>query len=482
MTNHTLAASIRNDRGIALVLSLFLMTAMSVVAASLMFLSQTEAYSSTNYKLMSQARYGAESGVQKAVNYLLNTYAAPGGAGDPLSNYVMTASPVTYNGNPVILSANDTVTANYPVPAVQTAFAAAVAGSLPAGATNVAFAPYAKLLSMQQITTYGGGMATIQTWEITSTGTITAGKTAQVEVVSVLETQKAPAAVYGVFGTSPNCGALQFGGNSYTDSYDSSTYSGSGGVTAGNGGLLPSHGNVGTNGNLAESGSAVIHGSLSTPRIGVGGCSAGNVDALTSSGNATLDGGVIHLPQAIVMPTPALPSPLPPTTSYDGNNQTLLNGASVGNVTVNANRTLTLCSPNATCTINVNSVKLASNGELKIADGATVILNVAGTGEDTPLDLVGGFLTNTSLKPGRLQIQYAGTGEIKLGGGSQSSALVYAPNAAFSFHGGGDFYGAVVSRTVTDLGNSKIHVDRNLSQQFSAVGNSMMSSFSWKKY
>jgi len=97
-------------------------------------------------------------------------------------------------------------------------------------------------------------------------------------------------------------------------------------------------------------------------------------------------------------------------------------------------------------------------------------------------DLVGGFLTNTSLKPGKLQIQYAGTGEIKLGGGSQSSALVYAPNAAFSFNGGGDFYGAVVSKTVTDLGNSKIHVDRNLSQQFSAVGNSMMSSFSWKKY
>ena len=70
------------EQGIALVLSLFLMAAMSVIAASLMLLSQTETYSSMNYRLMSQARYGAESGVHKATNYILYTYpaTAPGTA------------------------------------------------------------------------------------------------------------------------------------------------------------------------------------------------------------------------------------------------------------------------------------------------------------------------------------------------------------------------------------------------------------------
>ena len=48
----------RNERGIALVLALFLMSVMSVLAASLMFLSQTETYASMNYRMMSQARYG----------------------------------------------------------------------------------------------------------------------------------------------------------------------------------------------------------------------------------------------------------------------------------------------------------------------------------------------------------------------------------------------------------------------------------------
>ena len=45
------------ERGIAIVLALFLMSAMSLLAASLMFLSQTETYASMNYRMMSQARY-----------------------------------------------------------------------------------------------------------------------------------------------------------------------------------------------------------------------------------------------------------------------------------------------------------------------------------------------------------------------------------------------------------------------------------------
>src|SRR5258707_15815773 len=87
---------ITDEKGIALVLSLFLMAAMSVIAASLMFLSQTETYSSMNYRLMSQARYGAESGIQKTTNYLVYTYSMPGNTGNvvepTLASYDTTAS------------------------------------------------------------------------------------------------------------------------------------------------------------------------------------------------------------------------------------------------------------------------------------------------------------------------------------------------------------------------------------------------------
>src|SRR3954469_5818777 len=106
-----------HQRGVALILALFLMSAMSVLAASLMFLSQTETYASMNYRMMSQARYAGEAGVQKAADFLLDTtqYALPGSVGDPLANYIRTASPVTYNGQPVVLSATPSKASNYPI-------------------------------------------------------------------------------------------------------------------------------------------------------------------------------------------------------------------------------------------------------------------------------------------------------------------------------------------------------------------------------
>jgi hypothetical protein len=480
---------IANEKGIALVLSLFLMAAMSVIAASLMFLSQTETYSSMNYRLMSQARYGAESGIQKAANYLLYSYAAPVAAGgDPLANYNTNVSPVTCAngcpniGRPVVLSANATQASNYPVAAVQAAFLAAVAGTLPAGNTNVSYAPYATLVSMQQITVYGGGVQTIQTWQLNSTGTISAGRTAQVEVTAVLETPKFPAQMYAAFGTAGGCGTLNFhGNNTQTDSYDSSAA-----LVAGAPAISATGGNVGTNGNLTEGGGADIFGTLSSPRVGVGACSAGNVNALDSSGGATVNGhdppapgDIIQLPQAVVMPPPAVPAGVP-VTAYDGNGQLLLNGASVGNVSVDAHSTLTLGAPGVTSVINMNSLTINGNANLIIL--GHVILNIVGAGQATPIDFTGGSVSNSSFDPTTFQVEYAGAGEVKLNGGAQTVAMIYAPNAAASFNGGGDFFGSVVAATVDDTGGAHIHYDRRLTSQFYTVGNAMMSAFSWKKY
>ena len=465
------------EKGVALVLALFMIAAMSVIGASLMFLSQTETYSSMNYRLMSQARYGAESGIQVAVNYILNSYVPPGNnVADPLANYNMTVSPVTYNGQPVVLSASAAVASNYPIAAIQTAFSAAAQGALPSGnSTTVAYNPYATLISMQQIDAYGGGLQTIQTWQITSTGTITASRTAAVEVTATLETQKLPATTYGAFGTSGTCGAIAFSGTSHVDSYDSTAA-----LVGGTPVISQTQGNVGTNGNLNVSGTADIYGTLSSPRVGVGACSSGNVDALSSSGGAVVHTGVVQLPQAVTLPSPAVPSGVP-TTAYNGSGQTLLNGASVGNVTVNTG-TLTLCAPALTCTINVNSITLAGNATIQVAAGATVILNVVGSGVAVPIDLTGGSTVNNSFDPSHLQILYAGTGQINFGGNSATTAMVYAPNAVASLSGTTDLFGSLVSSTLTVGGTASIHYDRHLTSSFFSVGNAMMSSFSWKKY
>ncbi len=66
-----------NQRGSALIFALILLLVLSAMAGSLMFLSKSETFSSMNYRMMTQARYGAEAGVNAAANFIMNTYVPP---------------------------------------------------------------------------------------------------------------------------------------------------------------------------------------------------------------------------------------------------------------------------------------------------------------------------------------------------------------------------------------------------------------------
>src|SRR5262249_32804739 len=299
------------ESGIAMIMTMFMVLILSLLGTSLMYVSRTETLSSLNYQTMSQVRYSAESGIHSAANYILWTYVAPGTAGDPLASYDTTVSPVTYNGAPVVLSSNPTVAANYPVAAVKDAFLAASKGTMNVGNGSVAYTAVARLMSMRQINdAFTGTPVTLQTWEITGTGSEGGAGSAQLEVSAMLERQDTPIYKYAAFATYNGCDALKFGGGAHTNSYDSSTYGG-----AGTPAISQSGGNVGTNGNLDELGATTaIQGTLSTPRSGVGTCSAANVTALTQTNGATVTGGIVQLSQAVNYPTPPDPSPLPPTT------------------------------------------------------------------------------------------------------------------------------------------------------------------------
>jgi Tfp pilus assembly protein PilX len=67
----------KNEKGIALIITLILILVMSVMGVSLMFVSQSETWASLNYRLTSQARDGAEAGVDSAANFLMNKYTPP---------------------------------------------------------------------------------------------------------------------------------------------------------------------------------------------------------------------------------------------------------------------------------------------------------------------------------------------------------------------------------------------------------------------
>lgn len=489
------------ERGIALIATLFMVMLLTVLGSAMMFVSQTEAISSLNYKTMSQARYAAESGVHAAANHLLYTYAPPSSnVNDSVAFYNMAASPVTLvsNGNPVVLSSEPSVTANYPYDAAKTAFAQGTTGTLSAGIGTATYTASARLVAMRQITdSMTGQPAVLQTWEITGRGTVPGAGAAQVEVSAILERQMVPIYRYAAFAQDSGCSALKFGGGATTNSYDSRLYSGSGTPT-----LDAYGGNLGTNGNLQELGtSTTIHGSLSTPRSGVGSCSDANVTALTLSGNPTLDDGVIQLPQAITWPTPAAPNPMPGTGNVDFKKTTGCAGGLTAPICVDNAGVGATITPNGTDPVVLGDVKVTGGGVLRMnagtyifnslsftgnstiqIDSGPVVIKIAGQDQTTPLDFTGGTAVNNTFDPSKLQFIYGGSDAIKLTGGSAMAGLVYAPNATMSFGGGGDFYGAVIANKVTDMGGASIHYDRALDTGGVTQGNPTMTSFTWRSF
>ncbi len=494
-----------NEKGTAMLFAIILVLVLSVMAASMMFLSQSETWSSMNYRLMTQARYGAEAGIHATANFLLNNYAPPA----PILGLppgVIPPPPAGYNfllpvparcggspcmtdggGNPIVLSSLNGTPANYPDGAQQGAFLAATNKALQAGGTTINYTSSATLLSMVQITPFATTTpAMIQTWRITAHGDIATVRNAQAEVSAILETQITPAFGYAAFATNNGCAALDFTGNGTTDSYDSST------LTP-NGGTIPTSvlgtavdpftlagGNVGTNGNQTDSGSNVtINGTLSTPDAGVGVCTAGNVTALTGKLSG-ITGGLVQLGQPVVMPTPNVPAP--GVTAVSGT-QTLAPG-NYGDISLSSKDVLTL-TPGV---YNINSISESGQAQLAIApDPKTglygpVIINVTGNGQSTPIDLSGNGISNPTLDPSLLQFVYAGTGTINIVGNGASAAVVYAPNATADFKGNAAFYGSVIAAHLKDVGNGAIHYDRRLQSKLFTVGNPTLNSFTWSRF
>ena len=489
------------QKGIALILTLILLFVLSVMAVSLMFVSQTETWSSLNYRLTSQARDGAEAGINSAANYIVNTYTEPGGVGDPITAYSTTVSPVTYGGTPVYLSTMTTPAPNYPVAAVQTAFntAGVGKGSLTAGNNTINYNTYAELISMPQaFKAYGStNNTTVQTWQIVSIGSINSVRNSQVEVSAILEQHRTPTFNYAAFATDNGCGALNFGGGGNTNSYDSSAAL-SGGLPV----TSATFGNVGTNGNLATSGSpTTLNGTLSTPRTGVGACSAGNVTAWSaSSGNVT--GGLVQLPQTIVYPAPTVPPAGTVDISSNSSCPTVAAMVIAGG-TCTSSSVMTLAPSIAGGTMSLHALTLTGNQDLHLAagtynidsltetgntalvlDSVPVIFNVTGSGGGTVIQLTGGGVVNTTgnFDPTTFQILYSGSGTVSLKGGANAVGLLYAPNASFSFAGGSDWYGAVIGKDMTDMGGAAVHYDRTLQNKSFTVGPWMLDSFTWKKY
>jgi hypothetical protein len=157
-----------------------------------------------------------------------------------------------------------------------------------------------------------------------------------------------------------------------------------------------------------------------------------------------------------ISPAPIIPTPvIANTAGPNKSNPSTLSPGNYGDITLNAHNNLTLASG----TYNINSLTLTGQATLTVTGAVT--LNVVGSGVTTVVDLQGGSVTNTSGIAQNLQINYAGTGNINVAGGSATYLVVDAPNANVQLVGNSDIYGAIVGKQISNSGTPKLHYDRN---------------------
>jgi len=521
------------QRGVAVILVLLAILVLGILAATVTFTSQSQTWTALNYRLTAQARYAAEAGVQSTMNWLSNTYTAP----TIFTSYLMTTNPVQYNAKPVVLSALSGVSSNYPDATVASAYNSALNTKLISGIPNATYSTYATLLRMDStpgVSWLGTSSGVVQTWQITSVGSITGLRNAKVQVVATYERTGTPLFNYPIEATATSCKSINLNGPTYTDSYNSNL----GPYSATN--SSKSGGNVATNGNVNLGNGSAVYGTVFVPNTNVGACP----DGITKNGGTYNGASALSGPLKPPLPwgcktTPCNPNPLPPTTTQNVSNScatisgctnagttTLIDGGrsttanvfdlapgSYGNLQIGSADVVHVSAG----TYTINSLNFLQDGQI-VVDSGPVVFNLAGqcasgcpseSGFNPSTSVLwgagfagmngcsGGVTANPDVYgkttcgaskapfsgiPSNLQIVYGGTDLIRLGG-MPNAAVIYAPNAAYYTPGAPvGLFGSAVIGTFEDASGSPFHYDTALQNSALQAGPFRPVGFSWSKF
>lgn len=131
---------------------------------------------------------------------------------------------------------------------------------------------------------------------------------------------------------------------------------------------------------------------------------------------------------------------------------------------------------------DIDSIDEAGNAEIDVS--GYVALNV-----QTRMSITGNGVTNgvagvTDIPPECVQINFAGTGTVSLGGNGAISAIITAPNATVSLGGGGSagyFVGSIQADQIDDGGGYPVHYDLQLNRLGGTLGTIATTAYSRKK-
>ncbi len=464
------------ERGVALVFALLGILVLSMLAASLMFVTSAESFASFNYKTQIQANATSTAGVQRAMDWFRTNYGTwldDTGVTTTQNSYDFSTQPPTYNGASITLGCN---ASNFPDATIVSGFNGTCTETLTIGNATGTYVATASLLAHDRFKKLDGVTVTIQErWGISLTGTVPGalGNTV-VQDTATIERIFIPTYKDAIRG---KC-SVNIGGAINTDSYYSTSgaYGGSNLYTGGD-----AQASVGSN--------AII------TATGTSGAINGNAYWETSNSGCTGGDGIAHpnIVQGQILQAPGVPYPaITPTFGTDNDTTNDCSGNSdrffapdtpathYHTCNPGGNATVTLCLPNVTttppppATFFFNNLTMGGTQNLYVKHfdalgGCTSAalpctaltpcppvklyvnetLNVAGAAG------IGMFPSN----PTQFSILYSGTNTATFGGTSDYSGTIYAPNATLTLQGNGAIYGAVSAYNVQSNGGVTVHYD-----------------------
>lgn len=334
--------------------------------------------------------------------------------------------------------------------------------------------------SQMVISSLGGlnGAKMTQVYVVTALGVSPTGARKMVQGdVALQPTTPFP---YGLYATSNACPAINFNGqspstNSYTTVNGARVISATGGDIGSNGGVAIGNGNVGGIVGVLEPPGPPLNGtgncanpvSINSPggtMLGTTACPTGdNSNPPTSC----------YIPTPYVFPTPPAPNPIPPNKAAAltacppvGKGKKSVGDCISPGTFGNVSETGTLYL--APGIYNMNQLSLTGNGQIIVSPPGAVTINIGGCGDATcsaanaivnPVTIAGNGITDDTYS-NDFQINYGGSGTVKIAGNGDVTAILNSPNAAIVQQGNGNWYGAILGNTVSIGGNAFFHYDR----------------------
>jgi Tfp pilus assembly protein PilV len=420
----------KDEQGMAMIATLMFLMAMAVLSTALVFTVQNEMKASTAYKYSQQAINVANAGVQNGIQWFANDYSP----WVPSTGYNLATLPVQLGGNEVQIAGQTGTASNYPNSEMATTFSTALSNiSLAANENNSGtYALNATLLkyrpaSFLNTSTFLTFPSAIERWRINSIGNWGGNANNPLgiaRITAVIENSGNALFDRALWGIN----SVDLGGTMEIDSYDPDLGPWNAATNSGDLGA------IGSNGTVDVGGTAEVHGDMAY----------GPSATYSITGGASVSGDIIHLAAPRFFPPIPAFSVGAANVSVNPGNSASISPGDFGDITVKG--TLTF----GPGTYYIDELQVTSQGQIVISDKTTLFVK-------TSLQMEGQGVANTSWDPTKLTINYAGTTQVKMTGGSQAYVEVYAPYAELQLNGNMDFFGSFIALDVSITGGPKVH-------------------------